>query len=349
MKDFLDAVREKRRSEITAFLGKGYLCNAKTYKFFDHFSAFYDDRNSFTFAVFATQSDAWFMSIEEYEDKGERKIVEFNEYLSINELYRRIRKADPLKLVNKALEGEFEDRKIIYQKSLFSFPFPKLDNETEKCLIDSGLMELVVLLCLIQAKSNLFFANGQYKDYQNGILRLFQAFSIAKSDHPALQRRGWNYNPSIGLFENDDNYLECAAIRIVFNGNSDARFAESLKRANDPEEKANVFIDEYNLRYGAALDKTVLNDKDRRCLLVPSDLAPKEFERIKTMKSYCSGDQSSFYTTNPIYIGANQKSYLLLIWKLNKKYYLTEAELEEIIKSNPSKPSIDDGGKGSVS
>ena len=346
MKNFLDSVAKKRESEIRIIKSKGYSYSS-SYKFYDSFLAI---QESFNFKekiiLFRGTNETWFLLLS--EEESDNKIKNTSLYYSIIDLLDLINDCDKSHRISKWL-AECECTgviKIIYDGEIYYCPFPRFDEEQKTYInsLDRGIIKFIILLSLIQGKSNCYFE--KQADYKYGLFRFFNVYSNLKQDSAIMQNRGWYYNISDDKFVLEADKFLIKAIVLRFKGEKELidleEFRKELSNKNLSGKK-NLIANRFLKRYGAVTGKFYKYSeikKNPNLFVLDHDFCnKKELKRIINMKSWLDSD-TDYYTKKPLATGPDSKTMILLISRTNKKYYLTKSEMDEIIKLSPRKSSV---------
>ncbi len=339
---FLQETKNNRSVEIKSVQNKGYSSNSKEYKFFDYFSVKYLERE-YKFSLFLNNNEANFLIVEEYCDEHNSVIKKRSKYYSMIALFEEVISLDKDKMFLDAISnGERETIKMEYRGYLYALEIPMISKKNRRKLIkaNSNLVGLFLLFSLIQNKSNCILK--RQPEYQDGIYRFFQVYCDYRYDNEPMKKRGWTIEKQTFIYK---TYFPIKMIRIEFSGKEEMKeeriFFEKLKTVNSEEDSINVFLDEFNKKNGTTILKENI---DSFPMLSTKELEQKEIQRCTNMTSFMADSKKDrFYTKKPIALGINRRSYIFIIEKFNKKYYLTEEELNEIIKIDPRKSSADGG------
>lgn len=332
---FFDAIKEKRNGEIQSVKSKGYKCSPN-YKFFDTFSVISHKLGfSMRFALFSANGESWFLALREERLEEEKRIRRLTTYYSILELFDAIIK-NPLG--RKACRefgsiSSFNSIDLIHDNVIYPIDFPAFPERLLKAIIkrDVDLLELLVLLSLIQNKSNTYF--NKTEEYKNGIYRFLFVYAYCKRDYPCLEKRDWHFDKDSGKYVNNEQF-SAFAIVVRFKGRGARQdldeFADKLKAVADKKGAiAKIYVERYNRENKVSINWRKIQDA-KAFLVDSSTLTPREQEKMRHLKKYVSSS-TGYFTRKGFSVGVNEFESILLINKFNKKYYLTEAELNEII------------------
>ena len=343
---FINDIKENRIAEIKSIQNKGYSVNKIDYKFFDYFYVHFLER-TFKYSLFLKNNEVNFLIVEEVHDSANSVIKSRSKYYSMTSLFSELKVFDKSQIIIKCIsKSKRELINISYRNYLYELEIPSISKKEIRELEKNNpsLVKLYLLFALIQNKSNLIFKN--LPEYKDGIYRFFVAYCVCRYNNQVMKKRGW--------FINDGEYihktyfpLEC--IRIVFDGkkemDDESSFSDKLKKAANEKEALSVFLNEYNKKH-----RTNLEEKDLDTLLEIStdDLDKKEVKVCTNLSSYKDETKrEKCYNKKSISLGINKKSFIFIVKKFNKKYYLTKEDLDEIINNDPSKSSTNGGSQGS--
>lgn len=346
---FLEDIKNNRNGEMNQIREKGYSFNSLKYKFFDTFVVEYNSLR-YDFSLFRRNNDVNFLIVEETTDLKESAIKKRSHYYSMSDLFKNIICGDKSAIIlNSLLNKDRDIGQIIYKNNVYAFDVLTIKKAdiTKIQKKNPLLIRLFILLSLIQNKSNQKFGSDSL--YYDGTYRFFYVYYFCRFDNAPMSERGWhiqdkcyNYTPFISL----------ELIRLVFKGKTSMKdertFSKELKNVNNNEEALILFIKWYNY-----LNKTffAFDDIEKGIFACNTDaLEDKEKVKCTNLKPYLSNKDTNYcYTANSVSLDVNCKSYLFLLTKFNKKYYLTEKELIDIINSDPSESSVYDRSEGSNS
>lgn len=348
---FLKDIKENRLSEIKQVKSKGYSCNPYGYKFFDSFVIKYFD-NEYLMSLFCTNNDINFLIIDEEIDESDSAIKRQSKYYSMVNLMDSIIKADKNHLFLDAIKNEITGKAFInYHGTLYEMSVPCFNKRTIQRINSESkdLLKMILLFSLIQNKSNSIFSSSNNKEYLDGIYRFFIAYSSLKCDSEIMMARGWNYIDNKFTYK---IFPKMNAIRIVYEGKESAikekEFGEKIRKVKNNDEVLKIFIDEYNYIHSSDHSYNDIEDKEQFVLLTDG-LNDKEIKKCENLKSYKREKEKSnqndghkeerCYTYSSITIDVNKTSFIFMIDKLNKKYYLTAKELNDIMGNDPRESS----------
>lgn len=347
--NFLEDIKLNRDSEIRAVISKGYSCSAKSYKFFDYFVIEWFGQK-FEMSLFSNNSETNFLVVEDSLDEDGSTIKRRSRYYSMVGLFDQIIKRDFSSLLLKAIQSSLKSRAtILYKSNVYSFEIPTFTkrefNKINKN--DRSLLSLFLTFFLIQNKSNNIFRNNI--EYIDGIYRFFQVYTTVKYDSIPMKKRGWFFNEEKFKYK---RYLEMRIIRLVYDGKTrlkeEREFSKQLSSSLSNEDALLLFLNEFNRLNGTNISKEdALNNKT--LFFVKSDaLSLKEVDSCDSIKPYY-GNKDRCFRLKGVAVDVNIIVHHFMISKFNKKYYLTNNELNEIISSDPSESSINDRSEGSDS
>lgn len=203
MKDFIKQTRIDRRQEIISYENKGYTFeNKNTYFFINRICVNYYG-NNLVFGIQVNDEEPYFI----YVFQGA------NINLSISELYNILnysaRNGTPIvDDLQKQLGIKDSQSEFMYNNNKYRMIKPiHVDDSSVMKIPDTNIdipyNQLIVLMALIQSKSNAFFNNSSdaKQKYMNGIYRLLICMLILNKDHLILKKRGWIWNEMKREFE----------------------------------------------------------------------------------------------------------------------------------------------------
>lgn len=348
---FLKDIKENRISEIKQVKSKGYSCNPYGYKFFDSFTVKYFD-NEYLMSLFCTNNDINFLIIDEEIDERDSAVKRQTNYYSMVSLMDYIIEVDRkhyfLDIIKNPISG---GALINYHGTLYEMSMPSFNKRTIQRIKteDKNLLKMVLLFSLIQNKSNSIFKSSNNKEYLDGIYRFFIVYCCLKSNNEIMSARGWVFKNNVFTHQ---KLPKMNAIRIVYKGKESAlkekQFGEKLRKAQSNDDALKLFLEEYNQLNSSNYEYDDTEDKEK-FVLYANDLTDKEIKKCEYLKSYKrekekigqndGHKEEKCFTYNSVTIDVNEASFIFMIDKLNKKYYLTASELNDIMKIDPSESS----------
>lgn len=348
--DFLEDIKQNRDSEIRSVISKGYSCNAKTYKFFDYFTVEWFEMK-FEMSLFTNNSETNFLVVEDSLDEEGSAIKRRSRYYSMVELFDNISNKDVDSIFAKAIASTSRTHiNILYKSNVYLMEVPVFNKRTINKINKNNrsLLSLFLTFFLIQNKSNYIFKNNE--EYIDGIYRFYRVYSTAKTDLPAMKRRGWSFSDGKFSYE---SYLEMRVIRLIYSNKAmlkdENSFAKQLSSDLSNEEALLLFLNEYNRINGTSFSKDDITNNKSLFFITSDELSPKEVGSCDSIKPYNNNNNDRCFRLKGVAIDINVIVHHFMISKFNKKYYLTEEELNEIISSDPSESSINDRSEGSDS
>lgn len=339
---FIKDVKENRTAEIRNVQSKGYSVNKNEYKFFDYFTiTFFNEK--FQFSLFATNNDTNYLIVDEDADQEESVVKKRSKYYSMIDLFDEIVSYDESDFCEALATKRFCVATIDYHGYLYELEVPEISKRTFSKLFknETGLINLILLFSLIQNKSNVLFEKNP--QFCNGIYRFFLSYSNHRYDNDCMKKRGWSVKDDKFFYK---PYFPLSAIRIEYNGKDHMKkeneFYKKLKQCSDKEEALDLFVDEYNSIAHSKIEKDKLKENLFLFETTSDKIDKKEAKRCVNLKGYYNDPlKDRCYTKKAVSLGINKKSYMFVLDKFNKKYYLTETELNEIIKNDPSESFAD--------
>lgn len=206
MNEFIPTIRTDRYREINKYKKKGFtFTKEKKYLLTNTIEISISSNERITFEVRVDFSEIRFYIIK---NSTCIYLTIYQLYLLMNEIYNSD-KIDLVlqveRLINKKKKEKFSYRDVMYEITK-SFNF----SDKHKVYIpDSNTFitytELFYLLILIQEKSNYLCSLSKTKSkYSFGLYRLLIALISSNRDHKILQKIGWYYDHTSGLFKRNN-------------------------------------------------------------------------------------------------------------------------------------------------
>lgn len=217
MENFISTIRTDRLREMKEYDEKGYyFIDRPAYRKIDKIRTL-QEGYEYCFGVEATQNDVYFYITDQqantylsiYEiyqlllDMAEKEGEEFTLKVLRQQLRLKIRKSPRQGKKDIWLNQEkFEYRGIEYD--IRKTPVPGREGEIEipDMSLKISYRQLLMLINLIQEKSNALFLKGkQNKKYADGILRLFIVLLSQHGEIELLSDLGWHYDAGQDRFD----------------------------------------------------------------------------------------------------------------------------------------------------
>lgn len=217
MIELIPVIKSDRNREINELEHVGYQFRSGKNKYIHvaRISVTACEENSigekYWFEVRADQSDQRFFVVVLKENESGLNVENGCMYLSIYEIYEILHKmavdTSQEKIIDvlnsertKVLNVEYGE--VNYSLKYFSHPLEKLQVEIPGTNIFVSHENIMVLLALIQDKSNYYWSSSSEENrmlYTDGIIRLFSCLITTKG-HEILENKGWIYDGSDGVF-----------------------------------------------------------------------------------------------------------------------------------------------------
>lgn len=200
-RDWIIILRHHLANKIDSLIkNRIHVVDKRTFIYTNTFCIEYRD-NNYNFEVRLNQREIYFYDSEYHEDP----LLYENSYYSMLDIYNALNSLKTLrrkKMIDLLKKGLSKKVIIKYEGQKFehiTFNFDEISSEYCLDINDKkiSVFKLLLLLSLIQAKSNSFF--DKTPDYKNGLLHLLIAL-LTKKEHPVLTSKGWYYNKNQNCF-----------------------------------------------------------------------------------------------------------------------------------------------------
>lgn len=325
MKDFIAVLKYCRQKEIKKYRDKQYTVsnNFKCYrKFYVNYKGI-----DYNFAVACEYLEIKFYIIKvNIEQKGDTPY-----YYSIEEIYSVLNSKKNNTIVAKILNTRRNKKeKILFDGSEYYFNFFKLDNYLKK--LDNDCIHLLLLLCLIQEKSNFYF--GDKSQYCEGIVRLINVLLVKNKNHQILLEKGWIYDNNNFLLENP-NYVNAIILKFDSkNKKMRITFKELLNKVNNKDDLIKLFFETFqNMnKIKLSFDDCMKKELFKKNLDTLKENDKKLYSSIIKLSDCEKNYEKSYTKEKPIYLGVNIHYILRINSPAKNKYYLTYQEKKDIMK-----------------
>lgn len=200
-KTFVKDIRELRDSEMKQYEAKGYRVPNKADYILTDVIRIAVDRAEYTFGIRVNINEVYFYILQE---GSQIYLTIYDIYLLLWELVYSKGKSYPVEALGFYMKSDEETVFSYKGKDYAVHKLPDLP-EDEVELLDSdtriSVRELVLLIYLIQDKSNFFEGLSSGKVYLDGLVRLLRALLLCNAPNTTLETLGWIFDPGAGKFQ----------------------------------------------------------------------------------------------------------------------------------------------------
>lgn len=201
-KTFVKDIRELRKCEIRQYEAKGYRVPDKAKYILNDVIQIKIGPTEYRFGIRVNINEVYFYILQ-----GGGQI-----YLTIYQIYLLLWELVHIKgkkhLMDALVFYEKNDEEItfIYKDQKYTVHgLPDLPENDEIMLPDSDVgiseTELILLIYLIQDKSNYLEGLGGKKTYRNGLVRMLKVLLQCNAPNNVLETLGWVFRPELGRFD----------------------------------------------------------------------------------------------------------------------------------------------------
>lgn len=198
---FVKDVRALRELEIKQYEAKGYRVPNKASYLLNDVIRIAMDQKEYCFGIRVNINEVYFYI---WQESAQIYLTIYDIYLHLWELVC----SEGMSGLIDALDFYMRsDETVDFTYKGRGYAIHKLPDlpEQEVRLLDSdiriSIRELMLLIYLIQDKSNYLEGLSKGKAYINGLVRLLKALLKCSASNPVLESLGWIYNPGLGRFE----------------------------------------------------------------------------------------------------------------------------------------------------
>lgn len=324
MKEFIAVIKYCRNKEITEYKNKSYVIS-NTFKCYRKFTVLYDDTN-YEFGVACEYLEMKFYIIK----KDSVSLGDTPYYYSISEIVNILYNQNEIEIIKKILNQKRNiNHQLKYDGVSFNFSFYNLNKYIKK--ISKETIQLIILISLIQDKSNIYF--GKNKEYHEGIIRLIYVLLCRKESHELLSIKGWTFLNN-KFYLNNPNQIDCIIIKFdSINNQWIEDFKGKIKQINDKFKLIELFYKLYsdlnNLKL--SYEESLKNNIFKVDLIELKNKYRKIYNSLIKLNDVDVNYENSF-TKDPVYIGSNIHFLLRINSYEKNKYYLTNEEKKDIME-----------------